>query len=122
MYEKDSIKRNISRFCYAYFKKEFVATLKENYIDQGLPVIYWACIDMREPIIGPEWRLLGTGEVFTWISNEHCMLLVGYDDTHYYFNDPYEGHGVISYPKELVENRHKAQYEMAIGVQKKRIN
>ena len=93
--------------------------LLENYIDKGMPVIFWACIDMREPVVGPEWRLLDSGEKFTWISNEHCMLLVGYDDEGYYFNDPYEGHGVIHYPKELVENRHKAQYGMAVGVCRK---
>ena len=95
------------------------AWLLENYIDKNLPVIYWACIDMREPMIGPQWRLHDTGEVFTWISNEHCMLLVGYDDTHYIFNDPYEGHGVMGYLKDIVEDRHRAQYEMAIGVRKK---
>lgn len=90
--------------------------LLERYIDKGMPVIFWACIDMREPIVGPEWKLLDTGEIFTWISNEHCMLLVGYDDDGYYFNDPYEGHGVVYYPKQLVEERHQAQYGMAVGV------
>lgn len=90
--------------------------LLERYIDKGMPVIYWACIDMREPIIGPEWKLIDTGETFTWISNEHCMLLVGYDDKGYYFNDPYESNGVIRYPKQLVEERHQAQYGMAVGV------
>ncbi|MCR1917713.1 C39 family peptidase [Frisingicoccus caecimuris] len=90
--------------------------LLERYIDKGMPVIFWACIDMREPIVGPEWKLLDTGEIFTWISNEHCMLLVGYDDDGYYFNDPYEDHGVVYYPKQLVEERHRAQYGMAVGV------
>ena len=40
---------------------------------------------MRDPIVGPQWKLLDTGETFTWISNEHCMLLVGYDEDSYYF-------------------------------------
>ena len=90
--------------------------LLERYIDKGMPVIFWACIDMREPIVGPEWKLLDTGADFTWISNEHCMLLVGYDDDGYYFNDPYESHGLVHYPKQLVEERHQAQYGMAVGV------
>ena len=90
--------------------------LLERYIDKGMPVIFWACIDMREPIVGPEWKLLDTGADFTWISNEHCMLLVGYDDDGYYFNDPYESHGLVHYPKQLVEKRHQAQYGMAVGV------
>lgn len=93
--------------------------LIKNYIDQEIPVVFWACINMREPIVGPQWKLFGTGETFTWISNEHCMLLVGYDEKGYYFNDPHENRGLIRYEKELLENRHKAQYSMAVGVKKK---
>lgn len=95
-----------------------IRKLLETYIDNGMPVIFWACIDMREPVMGPEWRLTDTGETFMWISNEHCMLLVGYDETGYYFNDPYENHGVVRYPKELTELRHEAQYSMAVGVRR----
>lgn len=93
-------------------------TLLRDYIDKGMPVIFWACINMREPVTGPEWKLLETGDTFTWISNEHCMLLVGYDEEGYYFNDPYENNGVIRYEKELVEDRHRAQRSMAVGVKK----
>lgn len=91
--------------------------LRKKYIDRGMPVVFWACIDMKEPVTGPDWQLSDEPEkTFTWISNEHCMLLVGYDEIGYYFNDPYENHGVIRYEKELVEQRHKAQYAMAVGV------
>lgn len=93
--------------------------LLRRYIDQGMPVIFWACINMREPIVGPSWKLYDSLEEFTWISNEHCMLLVGYDEEGYYFNDPYENNGVIRYDKDLVEKRHAAQYSMAVGVKKK---
>ena len=96
-----------------------VDELIRKYIDADMPVIFWACINMREPIVGPEWKLFDSEEVFTWISNEHCMLLVGYDEEGYYFNDPHENRGLIRYEKELVENRHKAQYSMAGGVCRK---
>ena len=96
-----------------------VDELIRKYIDADMPVIFWACINMREPIVGPEWKLFDSEEVFTWISNEHCMLLVGYDEVGYYFNDPHENRGLIRYEKELVENRHKAQYSMAVGVCRK---
>lgn len=92
--------------------------LIEKYIDQQLPVIFWACINMREPILGPQWQLMDSEEIFTWISNEHCMLLVGYDEEGYYFHDPHENRGLIHYEKNLLENRHKAQYNMAVGVKK----
>ena len=98
-----------------------MTSIVEDYIDRNVPVILWASIDLKETIVGPEWKLLDSGEVFTWISNEHCMLLVGYDEEHYYFNDPWHNHGVIGYEKELVEKRHAEQYEMAVvmEVQKK---
>lgn len=87
-----------------------------RYIEKGMPVIYWACINMREPVTGPCWRLYDTGEMFTWISNEHCMLLVGYDREGYYFHDPYENNGRIRYPKEITEDRHRAQHMQAVAV------
>lgn len=93
--------------------------LLTNYIDKGIPVIFWACINMREPVVGPEWKLIDRDETFTWISNEHCMLLVGYDDECYYFNDPYENNGVVPYEKKLVEERHRAQKSMAVGVKER---
>lgn len=93
--------------------------LKREYLDQGMPVIFWACIKMKEPIVGPSWVLFETEEEFTWISNEHCMLLVGYDNEGYYFQDPDENRGLMHYEKKLVENRHKAQYNMAIGMKRK---
>lgn len=96
-----------------------VSELLRKYIDQGMPVIFWACINMREPIVGPDWKLFDTGEAFTWISNEHCMLLIGYDEEGYYFNDPYENNGIIRYPKKVVEERHEAQHQMAVGVKKR---
>ena len=54
-----------------------LSELTEKYIDQDMPVILWACINMREPVDGPYWQLYGTGKEFKWISNEHCMLLCG---------------------------------------------
>lgn len=90
--------------------------LAKRYLDHGIPVIFWACINMREPVVGPSWVMYDTGETFTWTSNEHCMLLVGYDDRGYYFNDPYDNNGVIHYPKAIVEDRHRAQHMQAVAV------
>ena len=96
--------------------------LAETYLKQGMPVILWNSINMREPVIGPEWKLLDTGETFTWISNEHCMLLVGEDREHYIFNDPYENRGVIACPKEIIRDRYEAYYRQAVGLKKRLYN
>lgn len=93
--------------------------LLRNYIDCDMPVIFWASIDLKETIEGPDWRIKETGEIFSWRSNEHCMLLVGYDEERYYFNDPWHNHGTIGYDRKLVEKRHKEQYEMAVSVKKR---
>lgn len=92
-----------------------VSEILTRYIDKDMPVVFWTSIDLKETIIGPDW-ILADGSVFTWFSNEHCMLLVGYDEESYYFNDPWHNHGCIAYPKELVEKRHKEQREMAVSV------
>ena len=89
-----------------------------EYIDKDIPVVYWASIDLKPTIVGPEWKLLENGETFTWISNEHCMLLVGYDEDKLYFNDPWHNHGTIGYDKELVIKRHKEQYQMAVSIKR----
>lgn len=85
------------------------------YIDHDMPVIFWASIDLKETISGPDWQL-SDGSLFSWISNEHCMLLVGYDEEAYYFNDPWHNHGCIAYERKLVEKRHREQYAMAAAV------
>ena len=92
--------------------------LIENYVNLDMPVVFWACIDMRPPVPGPSWRLLDSGETFEWTSNEHCMLLVGYDEEGYWFNDPHDGNGLVRYPKELTEARHMAQRAMSVGIRK----
>lgn len=95
-----------------------LTSLVEKYIDNDMPLIVWATIDLKDIIVGPVWKL-ENGEDFTWLSNEHCMLLVGYDDEHYIFNDPWNNNGVIAYDKETVLDRYKKQHSQAVGLIKK---
>lgn len=74
-----------------------------QYIDNDIPVILWATIRMLETNPISSWYL-SDGTRFTWPGNEHCMLLVGYDDTQYYFNDPHTGK-LVAYDKTLTEDR-----------------
>lgn len=75
----------------------------DQYIDKDVPVILWATINMLETNPINSWYL-SDGARFTWPGNEHCMLLVGYDDTKYFFNDPYAGK-LVAYEKLLTEER-----------------
>ena len=91
-----------------------------KYIDKNIPIIFWATMNMVPTRNGAKWIIKETGKTFVWKANEHCLLLVGYDHEKYYFNDPWQNHGVIGYKKSVVELRHKEQYSMAIAVFKKK--
>ncbi len=57
-----------------------------EYIDNGVPVLIYATVDMKKPHISREMEI--NGKLIQWISPMHCLLLIGYDDSHYIFNDP----------------------------------
>lgn len=90
--------------------------IAEKYITKGIPVLIWATIDMNEPSEGTDWQLKGSGLRYHWIGGEHCLVLVGYDDNSYYFNDPYNNNGLVAYNKEVVEKRYEDLSKQAIVV------
>lgn len=90
--------------------------LARTYLSKGNPVIIWATMNMREPRPGKSWILPETGETFQWIAGEHCLVLVGYNRDCYYFNDPYESNGLISFDKSLVEKRYETLGRQAVAV------
>ena len=59
-----------------------------SYIDAGMPVVFWATLDFQPVPEKHDHWLLADGTDFAWKCNEHCLLLVGYDAEHYWFNDP----------------------------------
>lgn len=80
-----------------------------DYICKGIPVMVWTSMKMEAPRPGSTWHL-EDGSEYQWLANEHCMVLVGYDETYYYFNDPYKG-SEVRYKKEITEQRYAA-FEM----------
>lgn len=53
---------------------ETLSALCSNYVDNGIPVILWATMEMRPVGSGRMW-FLPDGRQFTWPSGEHCLLL-----------------------------------------------
>jgi uncharacterized protein YvpB len=92
--------------------------LCREYIDHDMPVVFWATLDF-EPSIGEDHWVLPDGRDFAWKNHEHCLLLVGYDENNYWFNDPWHNHGCCPYPKALVEQRHCEQDSYAVSLRKK---
>ena len=90
-----------------------------SFLDAGMPVVFWATLDFA-PV--PEQRdhwLLADGTDFAWKCNEHCLLLVGYDEENFWFNDSWHDHGLCARPKALVEARHAAQGSYAVTLRQK---
>lgn len=77
--------------------------LCKEYIDNNEPLLIWATMYMKESFKSNSWHL-DDGSEFTWTAQEHCMVLVGYDEDSYFLNDPLTG-STEAYPKELVEQR-----------------
>ncbi|MDE6834754.1 MAG: C39 family peptidase [Ruminococcus sp.] len=88
-----------------------------EYVSEGVPVIVWASIDMKPTFINlaNSWIIEKTGERYLWKSNEHCLVLTGYDEEYYYFNDPLAQKDT-PYLKRLVERRYGEMGMQAIAV------
>ena len=81
-------------------------------------MVFWATLDFQ-PVPGCDRWMLPNGRPFDWKLNEHCLLLVGYDEDNYWFNDPWHNHGVCPQPKALVEACHQAQGMYAVAIRRK---
>lgn len=89
-----------------------------SYLDSDIPVIFWATQGMNPTRTSKTWTIVDTDRTYTWISPNHCLLLVGYDDTGYYFNDPLT-HKNCRYNADIVENRFNATGRQAIIIAQK---
>lgn len=85
----------------------------QNYIDNNTPVMIWATIDMETPIESDVWTVPETGREITWVYPMHALVLTGYDENGYYFNDPLAGQDIY-YGKDSVEVAYTALFEQAI--------
>ena len=88
-----------------------------EYIDFGEPVIIWASVGM-EPLYTNEantWEIQGTDKTVEWRSNEHCFLLVGYNEESYCFHDPLNGAYTL-YPRDVSEARYREMGSQAVTI------
>ena len=111
-----SINQNISEITAVSISGKSLNEIVSNYIDCGIPVMLWATMGMKESKEGTTWYL-ENGETFTWISGEHCLVLIGYNDKFYFLNDPQLG-STVAYEKELVEKRFEALKRQAVYIYK----
>lgn len=94
---------------------EDLDVLCEKYVDRGIPVLVWATIGMEEPWTANTFYLEETGEEFQWVYPMHCLLLIGWDEEGYYFNDPMEGKKKF-YLREDVQRAYKGLGKQALAI------
>lgn len=78
---------------------------------------------MDEPYVKATWIVdyvdenarYKKGDTESWMQNEHCMVLVGFDEENYYFCDSVSGK-LTAYEKEVSEERYSQVGMQAIVV------
>ena len=103
---------------------ETLASLCEKYVKNNIPVMVWATTYMQEPYEKASWVVdyvdenakTEIGDTFTWLQNEHCMVLIGYDEKDYLMADSVAGK-VSHYEKKLAEQRFQELGSQAIVAQ-----
>ncbi len=98
--------------------------LCEKYIVKDIPVMVWATTSMQEPYVKRSWSInyvdpevsdAQIGDTEQWLQNEHCMVLIGYDEDNYYFADSVAGE-VSVFDKETSRDRFQKLDMQAIVV------
>lgn len=82
------------------------------YLNKGIPVIVWETIGMKESYCSSSFTV--DGETVEGITNEHCMVLIGYDQDHYIMADPLAG--IKYYGKDIVVQRYNEMNRQAVIV------
>ena len=88
-----------------------------KYTLNDIPVIFWATMDMKPSKEGTEWKIIDSDREFTWISPEHCLVLIGYDNKSYYFSDPSKEESITSYSRKTVEKRFEELGKQGVVIQ-----
>lgn len=60
-------------------------------IDDNRPVIVWTTINLIKPIISKSWIDRETLKKINWISGEHALVVIGYNEENIIASDPYTG-------------------------------
>ena len=97
--------------------------MAETFIPEGTPIIMWATIAMLNEYPWRSWYLLdeegnATDDLYNWMALEHCLVLIGYDEDNYYFNDPYRYGTPTVYKKSIVNERYTTMGRYCIVVEK----
>ena len=96
-----------------------LAELCSIYIDNDIPVAVWVTVGMKEINRIIQWQSYDKSQTYLYPSNEHCMVLVGYDNENYIFADPYGSLGIVNYPIKDTAVAYGSLGKQAVAIIKK---
>lgn len=75
--------------------------LAQQYILNDIPVAVWVTQNMQGIDSLYQWQSYDKNETFLYPMREHCMVLTGFDENYYYFNDPLSEDKYVKYEKSV---------------------
>jgi uncharacterized protein YvpB len=85
-----------------------------DYVANNIPVLVWGTINMDNPTFNTKWYDKSTGKLIQWIGKEHCLVLIGFDNTTVTISDPIRG--IASCSKSLFEKRYSQLNKQAVMI------
>ena len=84
-----------------------------NLVKENRPVLVWTSMYLAIPFIGNSWIYKPTGEKINWKSNEHAVVLIGYNNSNVIISDPIGG--IIRYQsRSTFEDRYNYYGKRAV--------
>lgn len=85
-------------------------------LNAGNTALVWATVDMAEPT--RYFTYICDNKTYIIPKGSHCLLLTGYDDSYYYFNDPLAKKNT-RYSKVIVNKRYTGNQKRSVVLSKK---
>ena len=90
--------------------------LTQQYILNDIPVAVWVTQEMIEIESLYQWQSYDKKQTFLYPVHEHCMVLTGFDNKYYYFNDPLDENNYVKYEKEIAQKCYNSMGRQAVAL------
>ncbi len=91
--------------------------LVQQYIVNDIPVAIWVTQGIEEIDKLYQWQSYDKSETFLYPVREHCVVLTGFDEEYYYFNDPLsETDETVKYEKSAVSDCFNSMGRQAVAI------
>lgn len=90
--------------------------LVQQYILNNIPVAVWVTQGMEDVESLYQWQSYDKKQTFLYPVHEHCVVLTGFDEKYYYFNDPLDEEKYVKYEKSIAQKSFDFMGRQAIAL------